>query len=92
MPNRQLKIGNREFSSGFPILPALPYLRIMSTKEILDQIQDLPASDKIWLVEETLKSLNQTEHEGLAIAAHSMMDEDRWNKELTAFTEAAFSC
>jgi hypothetical protein len=62
----------------------------MSKREILNQIQDLPASDKIWLVEETLKSLKQTEHEGLAIAADMMMDEYKRNKELTAFTDIDF--
>lgn len=62
----------------------------MSKREILNQIQDLLASDKVWLVEETLKSLKQTENQGMAIAADMMMDEYKRNKELTAFTDIYF--
>jgi hypothetical protein len=58
----------------------------MSKKEILDQIERLNDRDKIWLVEETLKSLKMDAAASMSMAADEMLGEYRRNKELTAFT------
>ncbi|HLF64751.1 MAG TPA: hypothetical protein VI603_13400 [Saprospiraceae bacterium] len=62
----------------------------MSKREILNQIHHLPVGDKIWLVEETIKSMQITTTEGMSMAADALIDEYRTNKDLTAFTDIDF--
>ena len=47
----------------------------MSKNEILKEIQHLPAKDKIWLVEETLKSLRKSVTDEMSVAADDLVDE-----------------
>lgn len=60
----------------------------MSITEILNEINLLPPKEKIWLIQQALKSLHDTTSKNeLMIAADAMADEYRTNRDLTAFTE-----
>lgn len=54
------------------------------------EIQRLTITDKIWVVEETLKSLQKNARDEMSMVADSLVDEYRTNKELTAFTDIDF--
>lgn len=60
----------------------------MQIEELIHEIQLLPMSKKVYLVEETLKSIKKEE---LALqmesAAEELSEEYLTNKNLTAFTE-----
>ena len=63
----------------------------MGITEILNEINLLPLKEKIWLIQQTLKSLQDSSSKNeLAIAADAMEEEYRTNKDLTAFTEIDF--
>lgn len=60
----------------------------MGTKEIIEEIKKLPVNKRILIVEKTLRSIRESDiQDEMSIAAESMIDEYRNNKELTAFTE-----
>ncbi len=60
----------------------------MQIEELIHEIQLLPMSKKVYLIEETLKSIKKEE---LALqmesAAEELSEEYLTNKNLTAFTE-----
>ena len=63
----------------------------MSITEILNEINLLPPKEKIWLIQQTLKSLQDTTSRNeLMIAADAMEEEYRTNKDLTVFTDIDF--
>lgn len=65
----------------------LRYLRLMSTKELIEEIQRLPVSERIRILEATLRSLREKElKHTLSMAAEALEAEYRTNQELTAFT------
>lgn len=66
----------------------LRYLRLMSTKELIEEIQRLPVAERIRVLEATLRSLREKElKHSLSIAAEALETEYRSNKALTAFTD-----
>jgi hypothetical protein len=63
----------------------------MSKKEILKEISLLSAKERIWLMEQTLKSLRHTEvTQEMSMAADALAVHYRTDKELTAFTDIDF--
>ena len=63
----------------------------MSINEILNEINLLPPKEKIWLIQQALKSLQDTTSRNeLMMAADAMEKEYRTDKELTAFTDIDF--
>ena len=63
----------------------------MSVTDILNEINLLPPKEKIWLIQQALKSIQDTTSRNeLLIAADAMKDEYRTNKDLTAFTDIDF--
>ena len=59
----------------------------MSTNEILREIDKLPVSEKLQVVEQTLKKICTSEvYQQMTIAAEGLADEYRNNKELNAFS------
>jgi hypothetical protein len=64
------------------------YLRHMSTKDLIEEIQRLPVAERIRILEATLRSLREKElKHALSIAAEAMEGEYRTNKVLTEFTD-----
>lgn len=60
----------------------------MSKKEILKEIARLPAKERIWLMEQTLKSLREIQNaDDMSMAADALAFDYRTDKELTAFTD-----
>ncbi|MDR1222248.1 MAG: hypothetical protein LBL07_05135 [Tannerella sp.] len=59
---------------------------MMTTAALLNQIYHLPVSERMLIVERTIRSI-RTEKNGLANAAAFMADEYRNDRELTAFTQ-----
>ena len=63
----------------------------MSITEILNEINLLPPKEKIWIIQQALKSLQGTvTKDELLMAADAMEEEYRTNKDLTAFTDIDF--
>lgn len=68
-----------------------PYIRHMSTKELIARIERLPMAQRIKLMEETLRGMRQKESKAaLAKAAAALEKDYRENKALTAFTAIDF--
>lgn len=60
----------------------------MQIEELIHEIQLLPMSKKVYLVEETLKSIKKEELTlQMESAAEELSEEYLTNKNLTAFTE-----
>lgn len=53
---------------------------------IIKEINKLPLTEKLLLIEKALKSIRQEKERGLENAVQSMADEYKTNSELTAFT------
>jgi hypothetical protein len=63
----------------------------MSITEILNEINLLPPKEKICLIQQALKSLQDTTAKNeLTLAADAMKEEYRTNKDLTAFSDIDF--
>jgi hypothetical protein len=58
----------------------------MGTKEIIKEIKKLPYTDKMVIVEETLKIINEEPAKSFEKAVKLMETEYRTNKELTEFS------
>ena len=59
----------------------------MVTKDLLQEIQRLPLTKRIYLVEETIKSIKKEEMSNqMEMAANELYDDYLKDKELTAFT------
>jgi len=59
----------------------------MSTTEILDKISKLSSAEKLFIIEKTFKDLfHSNSLQQMTVAAESLEDEYKTNKELTAFT------
>ncbi len=61
-------------------------LRNRDSKELLRQIKRLPAKERRFLAEETLKSIRQSANNKLVKAVKKLRDDYRKDGELTAFT------
>lgn len=53
---------------------------------IIKEINKLPLTEKLLLVEKALKAIRQEKENAMENAVHSMADEYRTNSELTVFT------
>ncbi|MGA2298513.1 MAG: hypothetical protein ABSG15_13285 [FCB group bacterium] len=60
----------------------------MYSKTLLNEIKSLPVEERLYLIEQTLKSIRRTKSEKQDIlkASRSLKSEYLSNKELTAFT------
>ncbi|RYE22240.1 MAG: hypothetical protein EOP42_24685 [Sphingobacteriaceae bacterium] len=58
----------------------------MTTANIIDELDRLPLTDKIFVIEHTLKSIKTEKEECLKAAVESLYDDYKTDKELTAFT------
>ena len=58
----------------------------METLDIITAINNLSAADKLLVIEKTIHSLRENQLNELSMAAESLEDEYRTNKELTVFT------
>ena len=59
----------------------------MSTSEILQEINQLSHSEKLFVIEKILKDLSKNSfHQQMTIASEALESEYRSNPELTAFT------
>jgi len=60
----------------------------MGTDEIIHEIQQLPVNSQIFIVEMTLKSINEKEeHDKIELAVNTLLDDYVTDKKLTEFTE-----
>jgi hypothetical protein len=59
----------------------------MTTTAIIREINKLPLTEKLLLVEKTLKAIRQEKENALENAVHSLYDEYKTNTELIAFTK-----
>ena len=62
----------------------------MSTKEILNSINQLPFNQSISLIEKALKTLHESEDTQLEKAANSLLADYNNDSNLTAFTSIDF--
>lgn len=63
----------------------------MNTSELLKEIERLPVSKRIYVIQKTLSSLRKDEDVNqMNLAAESLYSEYASNKELTAFTNIDF--
>lgn len=63
----------------------------MNTSELLREIERLPVSKRIYVIQKTLSSLRKDEDVNqMNLAAESLYSEYTSNKELTAFTDIDF--
>ena len=63
----------------------------METKEIINEIEKLPRSKKIWVIERAIHSLRVQEmKDRLLIALEELYNDYKNDKELTSFTTIDF--
>lgn len=58
----------------------------MTTATIIKELNHLPLTDKLFVIEQTLKSIRKEKNSKLKRAVDLMFDEYKSNKELTIFT------
>lgn len=59
----------------------------MGTIDILKEINKLPLSERLYILEKTIQSLKGNEEQNqMMIASEALAEEYKTNKELTAFT------
>jgi len=59
----------------------------MTTTAIIKEINKLPITEKLLLVEKTLRSIRQEKEQALENAVHALYNDYKTNKELIAFTK-----
>lgn len=63
----------------------------MKTQEIIKEIQQLPISKRIYIIERTIHFIRkQEEQKQLKTAADALYDDYKYDNELTAFTNLDF--
>jgi hypothetical protein len=63
----------------------------MGTKEILTAIKKLPVSDRMLIVEKTLKNIREAAiKKNMEEAADALLEDYKSNKDLTVFTSIDF--
>jgi hypothetical protein len=63
----------------------------MRTDEIIKEIQQLPLQKRIYVIEEIIRSIRrQSEKNQMEMAAESLYEDYRNDKNLTAFTDIDF--
>jgi len=58
----------------------------MTTANIIRELDRLPLTDKLFVIEQTLKSIRTEKEKSLKAAVESLYDDYKTDKELTAFT------
>lgn len=58
----------------------------MTTSAIISEISRLPLTDKLLVVEKTLKAIKQEKVHNLEAAANALYNDYKSDKELTSFT------
>lgn len=58
----------------------------MTTTNIIRELERLPLTDKLFVIERTLKSIRTEKERGLKMAVESLYDDYKYDKELTVFT------
>ena len=59
----------------------------MTTTAIIREINKLPLTEKLLLVEKTLKTIRQEKEHSLDKAVHTLYEDYKSDKELTIFTK-----
>lgn len=59
----------------------------MTTSSIIEEINKLPLTDKLLVVEKTLEAISQEKKLSLKEAANLLYDDYKSDKELTIFTQ-----
>jgi len=63
----------------------------MGTKELIREIQRLPISKRMLVIEQTLKSIRESEvNDNMEKAVDALLNDYQTDKDLTAFTEIDF--
>lgn len=76
----------RSLSTGI-VRPAIQYLWIMSTKELIAEIERLPVTKRLHLLEETLRGLRKDQtRQAMSKAAKALEGAYRKGGDLKAFT------
>lgn len=60
---------------------------VMTTTNIIQELDRLPLADKLLIIERTLKSIRIEKAKSLKIAVDTLYDDYKTDKELTAFTK-----
>ncbi len=60
---------------------------IMTTETIIKELDKLPLTDKLLVLERTLKSMRQDREKNLSNAVKVLYDEYKTDKELTIFSQ-----
>ncbi len=58
----------------------------MTTANIIDELDRLPLTDKLFVIEHTLKLIKTEKEKSMETAVESLYDDYKTDKELTAFT------
>lgn len=58
----------------------------MTTKNIIEELDKLPLTDKIYVIEETLKKIRTIKENNLEAAVNLLFEDYQSDEELTAFT------
>lgn len=58
----------------------------MTTENIIHEMENLPLTEKLFIIERTLKSIRMEKGKGLETAVDLLYDDYKTNKELTVFT------
>ena len=59
----------------------------MTATTIIRELERLPLTDKLFVIERTLKSIRTEKDKNLKVAVDSLMDDYKIDKELTIFTK-----
>jgi len=59
----------------------------MTLTNIIRELERLPLSDKLLVIERTLKSIRTEKERSLKTAVDSLYDDYKFDKELTVFTQ-----
>ncbi len=59
----------------------------MTTTNIIRELERLPLTDKLFVIERTLKSIRTEKEKNLKRAVDSLYDDYKSDKELTIFTQ-----
>ncbi len=59
----------------------------MTTTNIIRELDRLPLTDKLFVIERTLKAIRTEKEKGLKAAVETLYDDYKTDKDLTAFTK-----
>ena len=59
----------------------------MTPSNIIRELERLPLTDKLFVIERTLKSIRTEKEKGLRVAVDNLYEDYKSDGELTAFTE-----